>query len=70
MNAIAFQFLTVLASAAGPAAPDNPLLVELATKGVAMPDGNVVKLPPPLMAEGLTAAQQAEVLKQVCRAVT
>jgi hypothetical protein len=63
MNTIAIQFLAALISA-GPAVPDNPLLTELVTQGVTMPDGNIVKLPPPLMAEGLTPAQQADVLKQ------
>jgi hypothetical protein len=65
MNLIAFQILTVLVSAGGPAAaPENTLLTELVTKGVTMPDGQVVQLPPPLMPDGLTAAQQADVLKR------
>jgi hypothetical protein len=64
MNAIAFQILAVLASA-GPAVPENQVLSDLVNKGVTMPDGQVVQLPPPLMGEGLTAAEQAEVLKHV-----
>ncbi len=67
MNAIAFQILMVAVSAGGPAATENTLLTELVTKGVTMPDKLVVTLPAPLMAEGLTAAQQAEVLKQVAK---
>src|SRR5208282_1815216 len=44
---------------------DNPLLKELVVQGVSMPDSQFIRLPPPLMAEGLTESQQAEVLKQV-----
>jgi hypothetical protein len=65
MNMIAFQILTALVAANGTAAPANSLLTELVTKGVTMPDALAVKLPEPLMAEGLTAAQQAEVLKEI-----
>ncbi len=63
MNSIAIHVLTLLISAA-PAPCDNPLLKELVTQGVTMPDGQVVPLPPPLMPDGLTAGEQAEVLKQ------
>ena len=38
------------------------LLKELVEKGVEMPDGQVVRLPAPTMAEGLNAEQQAAVL--------
>ena len=65
MNAIALTFLGVLVAAGNPAAPDNPLLKELVVQGVSMPDSQFIRLPPPLMAEGLTESQQAEVLKQV-----
>lgn len=63
MSSIAFHVLTLMISAA-PAAAENPLLKELVTQGVTMPDEQVVPLPPPLMREGLTADQEAEVLKQ------
>jgi hypothetical protein len=62
MNALVFQILTVLATAGGPPATENGLLKELVEKGVAMPDGQVVPLPPPTMAEGLDAEEQAAVL--------
>ena len=62
MNALVFQILTVLVAAGGPAASENTLLKELVEKGVAMPDGQVVRLPAPTMAEGLNAEQQAAVL--------
>ena len=65
MNAIAFHILTVLVAAGGPAVPENALLNDLVNKGVTMPDGQVVQLPPPLMPEGMTAAEQAAVLKEV-----
>ena len=63
MNSIAFQLLTLLISAGGTAAPENALLTKLVTEGVKMSDGQIVPLPAPLMAEGLTTEQQAEVLK-------
>ena len=62
MNALVFQVLTVLVAAGSPAAPENTLLKELVEKGVEMPDGQVVRLPAPTMAEGLNAEQQAAVL--------
>ncbi|MGA2255682.1 MAG: hypothetical protein ABSG53_13635 [Thermoguttaceae bacterium] len=62
MNALVFQLLTVLVTVGGPAAPENALLNELVEKGVHMPDGQVLRLPPPTMAEGLNAQQQAAVL--------
>ena len=65
MNAIAFQILTIFIAANGSRCRKTRLLNDLVTKGVTMPDAVVVKLPAPLMSEGLTAAQQAEVLKQI-----
>jgi hypothetical protein len=62
MNALVFQILTVLATAGSPAASENTLLTELVEKGVKMPDGQVMHLPVPLMAEGLDAEEQAAVL--------
>ena len=62
MNALFFHILTVLATAGAPAATENTLLKELLEKGVEMPDGQVVRLPAPTMAEGLDADQQAAVL--------
>jgi len=58
MNALVLQILTVLATAGGSAAPENALLKELVEKGVTMPDGQVVRLPPPWMGEGLNERQQ------------
>ncbi len=62
MNVLVAPVLMVLASATAPAARENTLLTELVDKGVAMPDGQVVPLPAPDMAEGLTAQQQIAVL--------
>ncbi len=56
MNVLVFQVLTVLVAAGGPAVPGNALVKELVEKGVEMPDGQVVRLPAPMMAEGLSAA--------------
>jgi hypothetical protein len=66
MNAIAFQIVAALISS-GPAVPENPLLNDLVTKGVTMPDGHIVQLPPPFMTEGMTAAEQREVIKDVVK---
>ncbi|MGO9109344.1 MAG: hypothetical protein ACLP9L_08935 [Thermoguttaceae bacterium] len=65
MNAIVFQVLTVLVSAGVPAAAENPLLTEIVTKGVTMPDGQVFALQAPKMTEGLTEEQQMAVLTDV-----
>jgi hypothetical protein len=65
MNAMVCYALTVLVSAGGTPAPQNALLTELVEKGVQMPDGQLVRLPPPTMAEGLNAAEQAAVLAKV-----
>jgi hypothetical protein len=62
MNALFFQILTVFVTAGGPAVPENTLLTQLVEKGVEMPDGQVIPLPAPTMAEGLNAQQQAAVL--------
>ena len=62
MNVLAFHVLTALVAASGPAVPENPLVKELIVKGVKMPDGQVVLLPAPVMAEGLDEEQQAAVL--------
>jgi hypothetical protein len=49
-----------------PAAPrTNPVLVELTEKGVAMPDGTFVKLPPPTLPDGLDAAAQSQALTKI-----
>jgi hypothetical protein len=65
MIALVFQVLTVLVAAGTPALPENALLKELVEKGVKMPDGQVVRLPVPTMAEGLDAEQQAAVLAAI-----
>ena len=56
--------LIALAAANGPAA-DNPIFKELTEKGVAMSDGSLVKLPPPILADGLDAAAQRAALAKV-----
>ena len=62
MNTLFLQILTVLVAVGDPAASENTLTKELVEKGVEMPDGQVVCLPAPTMAEGLNAAQQTAVL--------
>jgi hypothetical protein len=53
--------IVVLASANDPAA-ENPVFQELLDKGVKMSDGTMVKLPPPILADGLDAAAQRAAL--------
>ena len=62
MNALVITLLALGVTGGNPAMPENPLLKELVEKGVAMPDGQIVHLPAPTMAEGLNAEQQAAVL--------
>jgi hypothetical protein len=65
MNGLVFHVLAVLAGAGAPTAPENELLNELVTKGVVMPDGQIVRLPVPTMGEGLNEQQQAAVLTAI-----
>jgi hypothetical protein len=55
--------LLVVAITASP--PENPVFQEVTTRGVTMSDGTVVKLPPPIMADGLDAAAQRAALAKV-----
>jgi hypothetical protein len=50
--------------------PKNPVYVELLDKGIAMSDGTVVKLPPPVLGDGLDAAGQKAALTKVADART
>jgi hypothetical protein len=52
----------VAGAAEGPA---NPLFEQMRTRGVAVTDAVKVPLPAPLMADGLDAASQQEILKKV-----
>ena len=45
--------------------PANPLFEQMRTRGVAVTDAVKVPLPAPLMADGLDAASQQEILKKV-----
>jgi hypothetical protein len=47
------------------AAEENALFKELTETGVKLANGKTVKLPPPVMADGLTAKDQADKLKDV-----
>ena len=69
MRMIASMFLCVAMGAAAAAAADdaaplreNPIFMELTQKGLKMPEGTVVKLPPPILADGLDAAAQEEAI--------
>jgi hypothetical protein len=61
---LSLSMFAVTASALPDAAPANPVLKELLEKGVTMSDGKAYKLPPPVMDEKLTAAQQKAVIEK------
>ena len=67
MKTIAFMFLCAAmaaVAAADDAVPvrENPVFKELTEKGLKMPEGTRVKLPPPILADGLDAAAQEEAI--------
>jgi hypothetical protein len=58
-------FALALYSPAEPDAPvPNPLVNQLIKEGLPLPGGALLKLPPPFMTDGMTAEQQAGVLKK------
>jgi hypothetical protein len=59
--------LIAFVSANGPAV-ENPVFKELTEKGVKMSNGTMVKLPPPILADGLDAAAQKAALGKVADA--
>ena len=61
------SLLLVLASAGG-SVEKNPVFKELLEQGVKMSDGTAVKLPPPILADGLDAAGQKAALSKVADA--
>jgi hypothetical protein len=67
-------FLSVILTslAAAPASDDaaveNPVFQQLLTKGIKMSDGSVVKLRPPIMADGLDAAGQMAAINKLADA--
>ena len=61
---------TVAAGSAEPAAGgsgENPVYRELVETGVPLPDGRTIKLPEPLLSEGMDAAAQREALRKLER---
>ena len=50
--------MLAVVSVAPDALPENPVFKELVEKGIAMSDGTTVKLPPPILPDGLDAAGQ------------
>ena len=66
---ITFLHLLLVALAASDApVGDNPVFQKLITSGVTMSDGTAVKLPPPILADGLDAAAQRAALDKVADA--
>ncbi len=59
--------LSLLLMAAGDATEfrKNPVLNELITKGIAMPEGTVIKLPPPLLGKEMDAAAQRAAIEKI-----
>jgi hypothetical protein len=60
--------LLAVVSAAPSSASENPVFKDLISKGVAMSDGASVKLPPPVLADGLDAIQQTSALAKAAGA--
>ena len=59
------MFLAAIASLLlGAGEPANPLLNELLDKGLPLPQGQTLRLPPPLMKDGLNPKDQEAVLKK------
>ncbi|HTQ39063.1 MAG TPA: hypothetical protein VMJ32_08540 [Pirellulales bacterium] len=58
-------FFLALLSPAMATAEDNAIYKELTEQGVALANGKTIKLPPPVMADGLKSDQQKAVLTQV-----
>jgi hypothetical protein len=48
-------------------AQENPVFQQLVEKGVPVPDGSMVKLPPPTLTEGMDAAAQRAAIGQVAQ---
>ena len=63
MNLSLAPLSLVLASASG-SVEKNAVFKELLEQGVKMSDGTAVKLPPPILADGLDAAGQKAALEQ------
>lgn len=62
--------LAVLATvAAGNALAQNPLLERLMQEGVVLGDGDAVKLSPPVMPDGLSAAEQQQALAKAAGSI-
>ena len=59
--------LPLLLMAAGTATEyrQNPVLIELITQGVQMPEGTVIKLPPPLLGKEMDAAAQRAAIERI-----
>ncbi len=58
-----FVIAAVVSSATS--SPENPVLKQLIEHGISMGDGQVVKLPPPTMRDGLDVSGQQEVLTRI-----
>jgi hypothetical protein len=56
-----------LAAAVAARAEENPVFQQLIEKGVPVPDGTLVKLPPPTLTEGMDAAAQRAAIGQVAQ---
>ena len=65
MNVAVLSLFVALAAAGPAAAEDNPVLAELLSKGVAMPDGSALKLPAPTLPDGLDAAEQTAAITKL-----
>ncbi len=62
---LTFITLALLALAADKPAAENPVFKQLREKGVTVSDGTALRLPPPIMADGLDAAGQRAAMEEV-----
>ena len=68
MNFLSLAPLLLMSTSVVGSAEQNPVFKELLQKGVTMSDGMVVKLPPPILADGLDALGQRAALAKVADA--
>ncbi len=63
MNLSLLTLVLLAVASADATAVENPVFQEMTEKGVVMSDGTAVKLPPPILADGLDAAAQRAALE-------
>jgi len=67
MRSLFLASLTVMSLASTGLAQQNAVLLELVEKGVPMPDGSRIRLPPPTMEDNLDAAAQLAAIQRIAQ---